>query len=67
MTQLREAIHQADTRFDVLFTKKDNKVEGHISYISVKSNGKVLLNKISTHDNMAGLVQAIETILTVVG
>jgi hypothetical protein len=51
----------------MLFIKKDNTVEGHISYISLKSNGKVLLNKLSTHENMAGLAQAIETTLTVVG
>ncbi|KLU92137.1 hypothetical protein MAPG_11084 [Magnaporthiopsis poae ATCC 64411] len=60
---LRNAIHEADRRFDMSFTKKDKTVEGHIRYISVKSNGKVLLDKLSTHDNMAGLVSAIDAAL----
>ncbi|KAM0246381.1 hypothetical protein ACHAQJ_010252 [Trichoderma viride] len=56
---LRNAIHKADRRFDMSFEKKDKTVEGHINYISVKSKGEVLLDKLSTHDNMIGLVSAI--------
>ncbi|KAL8364673.1 hypothetical protein RB595_003787 [Gaeumannomyces hyphopodioides] len=60
---LRNAIHDADRRFDMSFTKKGKTVEDHTRCISVKSNGKVLLNKLSTHDNMAGLVAAINNAL----
>lgn len=64
---LREAIHKADKRFDISFTKKDKTNEGHTRYISVKSNGQVLLDNLSTHDNMAGLVAAIDAVLAVEG
>ncbi|KAL6791089.1 hypothetical protein J3E68DRAFT_411905 [Trichoderma sp. SZMC 28012] len=64
---LRNAIHEADERFDMSFTKKDKTAEGHTRYISVKSNGKVLLDKLSTHANMQGLVDAINATLTVAG
>lgn len=60
---LREAIHAADRRFDMSFEKRDKTIEGHIKYISVKSNGKVLLDKLSTHDNMVGLISAINAVL----
>ncbi|EFX06181.1 hypothetical protein CMQ_6502 [Grosmannia clavigera kw1407] len=63
---LREAIHDADDRFDMSFTKKDKTGEGHTRYISVKSNDKVVLDKLSTHDDMAGLVNAIKVTLIVV-
>ncbi|KAI1086557.1 hypothetical protein F5B19DRAFT_131114 [Rostrohypoxylon terebratum] len=63
---LRNAIHKADSRFDMSFTKKDHTVEGHTCSISVKSNSEVLLTKLSTHDNIAGLVTAINAVLAVV-
>ncbi|PYI25432.1 hypothetical protein BP00DRAFT_499496 [Aspergillus indologenus CBS 114.80] len=60
---LRNAIHQADRRFDMSFTNKGHTVEGHTRYISVKSNGEVLLDRLPTHDNMAGLLSAINAAL----
>lgn len=57
---LREKIHEADNRFDITFTKKDKTIEGHTKYIYVRSNGEDLLSGYSTHDNMAGLIDAIK-------
>ncbi|KAF3762122.1 hypothetical protein M406DRAFT_53353 [Cryphonectria parasitica EP155] len=62
---LGDAIHNADSRFKMSFDKKDHTVEGHTRYISVKSGDKVLLDKLSTHDNMAGLVAAIDLALDI--
>ncbi|KAH6855791.1 hypothetical protein B0I37DRAFT_365800 [Chaetomium sp. MPI-CAGE-AT-0009] len=59
---LRDAIHKADSRFDMSFQKKDKTVEGHTRSISVKLGDTVLLNKLHTHDNMEGLVKAIELV-----
>ncbi|KAK3983955.1 hypothetical protein QBC44DRAFT_253952 [Cladorrhinum sp. PSN332] len=56
---LREALHAVDPRFDFTFTKKDRTTEGHTKVISVEKDGKILLDNLSTHDNMIGLVQAI--------
>lgn len=64
---LRKAIHEADQRFDMSFTKKESTVEGHICCISVKSDGKLVLDRLSTHGNMEGLVNAINIALTVAG
>ncbi|KAL8346720.1 hypothetical protein RB598_000557 [Gaeumannomyces tritici] len=60
---LGEAISMADSRFKMSFTKKGKTVEGHTRYISVSSGDQVLLNRLSTHDNMAGLVSAINLAL----
>jgi hypothetical protein len=62
---LGNAIHEADRRFLMTFEKKDETLEGHTRYISVKSNGTVTLDKLSTHPNMDDLVQAIKTAQTV--
>ncbi|KAB8228987.1 uncharacterized protein BDW43DRAFT_303430 [Aspergillus alliaceus] len=61
-TQLKTALRQADDRLDMEFISKPNSVEGHTRYISVKSKGNVILNKLSTHDNMDELVTVVKTI-----
>lgn len=63
--RLKDAIEQADCRFRLDIHTKDHSVEGHIKYISVEHEGKVLLDKMSTHDNMEGLVTAINAVLAV--
>ncbi|KAI1213155.1 uncharacterized protein F4807DRAFT_457240 [Annulohypoxylon truncatum] len=65
--QLRDAIQKADDRFALTVEPRSKSVEGHIRYISVKSHGNVLLDKLSTHDNMEGLVTVIEALLNVLG
>lgn len=60
---LRNALHYADRRFDIIFTKKDRTLEGHTRYISVKSNGETILDRLSTHPNMDDMITAINTAL----
>ncbi|KAI0124441.1 hypothetical protein F4776DRAFT_672371 [Hypoxylon sp. NC0597] len=50
--QLKEAIEKADHRFALTVEPRSKSIEGHTRYISVKSHGKVLLDKLSTHNNM---------------
>ncbi|KAL7943900.1 hypothetical protein V8C42DRAFT_327131 [Trichoderma barbatum] len=42
---------------------KPHSVEGHTYTISVSAHGRVYLDKLSTHDNMVGLVQAVNDAL----
>ncbi|KAJ2966566.1 hypothetical protein NQ176_g10089 [Zarea fungicola] len=63
--ELRNAIHKADDRFNILFEPKSHTVEGHTRSISVSSFGQVLLDRLSTHDNMEGLVIAINAVLAI--
>lgn len=58
-TQLRDALHKADSRFDMIIMEKPKTVEGHTAYISVSAGGTVFLDKLSTHDNMTGLCKAV--------
>lgn len=60
---LQYAIHKADDRFDLSLTRKDLTVEGHTRCISVISEGETLLDRTSTHENMTGLVTAINDAL----
>ncbi|KAI0594163.1 hypothetical protein F4775DRAFT_575043 [Biscogniauxia sp. FL1348] len=57
--QLRDALHKADSRFDIILMDKPKTVEGHTAYISVSAGDTVYLDKLSTHDNMGGLCKAI--------
>ncbi|OTA98718.1 hypothetical protein M426DRAFT_47529, partial [Hypoxylon sp. CI-4A] len=61
-TQLRDAIEKADDRFALTVEPRSKTIEGHTRYISVKSKGVVILDKLPTHDNMGGLVVAVEAI-----
>ncbi|POS73689.1 hypothetical protein DHEL01_v207920 [Diaporthe helianthi] len=63
-TSLADAIQKADDRFVLRLEPKPHSVEGHTRYISVKSRGQLLLNRMSTHDNMAELVAVIDAIET---
>lgn len=65
--QLRDAIRKAVVRFALTVESKSKSIEGHTRYISVKSHGIVLLDKLSTHDNMEELAIAIEAILAALG
>lgn len=65
-TRLKHAIEKADDRFALTIEDKTKSVEGHIRSISVKSHGEIILDKLSTHDNMEGLIATIETIQAVV-
>ncbi|KAI1634881.1 hypothetical protein F4809DRAFT_665005 [Biscogniauxia mediterranea] len=58
-THLRDALHKADSRFDMIIMDKPKTVEGHRAYISVSVGDTVFLDKLSTHENMTGLCKAI--------
>lgn len=58
-TELRDALHKADSRFNIILMEKPHSVEGHTAYISVSAGGTVYLDKLNTHDNMAGLCEAV--------
>ncbi|KAK5988381.1 hypothetical protein PT974_12533 [Cladobotryum mycophilum] len=62
-SQLAEALAAADPRFQLIVMPKPHSVEGHTYYISVSANGRVYLDKLSTHDNMVSLSQAISDVL----
>ena len=58
--QLGAALHKADWRFAMTFSSKGHSVEGHVRVISVKGwDGTLLLDKLSTHDNMDSLARAV--------
>ncbi|KAI8155502.1 hypothetical protein K4K49_007297 [Colletotrichum sp. SAR 10_70] len=57
--RLRDALQKADPRFDIILKKKSHSLEGHIRYISVIHHGRLILNKLPTHDSMEGLVKAV--------
>ncbi|EJP62351.1 hypothetical protein CRV24_003703 [Beauveria bassiana] len=57
---LGKALQEADWRFAMVFDDKSHSVEGHTRSISVKDwNGKVTLNKLSTHSNMDSLARVV--------
>ncbi|KAI1123214.1 hypothetical protein F5Y10DRAFT_57645 [Nemania abortiva] len=62
-TQIADAIQAADYRFALIIEDRDHSVEGHIAYISVKRGNQTYLNKLSTHDNMTGLRDAVKKAL----
>ncbi|PWY80164.1 hypothetical protein BO83DRAFT_435191 [Aspergillus eucalypticola CBS 122712] len=58
--RLAKALQDADWRFSLLLEPKEHSVEGHVRYISVRDwNGGILLDKLSTHDNMDSLARAV--------
>ncbi|GAP82536.1 putative nuclear RNA binding protein [Rosellinia necatrix] len=57
--QLRDALVKADPRFNIILMDKPPTTEGHTAYISVSAHGTVYLNRLNTHQNMAGLCEAI--------
>ncbi|KAK2778713.1 hypothetical protein CKAH01_11639 [Colletotrichum kahawae] len=58
-SRLGDALRKADPRFDIVLKKKSHSVEGHVRCISVIHHGRLILNKLSTHDTMEGLVKAV--------
>jgi hypothetical protein len=62
-TQLATALHSADSRFELVIENKSHSVEGHIATISVYRGDRTYLSKLSTHDNMTGLRDAIRKAL----
>ncbi|KAI0848464.1 hypothetical protein F5Y00DRAFT_270198 [Daldinia vernicosa] len=58
-TQLRDALHKADSRFDMIIMDKEKTVEGHTATISVSAGDHVYLDKLSTHNNMTELCKAV--------
>ncbi|KAL3587388.1 hypothetical protein FPOAC2_13293 [Fusarium poae] len=61
--ELSRAIQDGDPHFELIVKEKGKKTqEGHRCSISVESKGKTTLNKLSTHENMKGLVDVIEAI-----
>ncbi|OAA35819.1 hypothetical protein ISF_09977 [Cordyceps fumosorosea ARSEF 2679] len=57
---LGAALQAADWRFAMSFERKSHSVEGHVRYISVKGwNGKLILDKLSTHDSMDSLARVV--------
>ncbi|EFY89357.1 hypothetical protein MAC_04543 [Metarhizium acridum CQMa 102] len=66
--RLRVALHEADHRFDMILTPKQNTVEGHTRFISVRNSaGRVTLDRLSTHDNMDTLVAAVNAARAIAG
>ncbi|KAI1331437.1 hypothetical protein F5Y16DRAFT_395320 [Xylariaceae sp. FL0255] len=62
-TRLAEALHSADSRFELVIWDKHHSVEGHIATITVRRGDHVFLDKMSTHNNMTGLRDAIRQAL----
>ncbi|KAI1169831.1 hypothetical protein F4777DRAFT_162552 [Nemania sp. FL0916] len=62
-TQIAEALHKADERFELFISEKSHSVEGHIAYITIKRGGTVFLDRLHTHDNMTGLRNAVRDAL----
>ncbi|KAI0099660.1 hypothetical protein GGR51DRAFT_535329 [Nemania sp. FL0031] len=58
-TELRDALHKADSRFDMIIMDRPGTFEGHIAYISISAGDTVYLDKLPTHDNMTGLCKAV--------
>ncbi|KAI1347136.1 hypothetical protein F5Y01DRAFT_256564 [Xylaria sp. FL0043] len=56
---LKEALHKADSRFDILIMDKPKTIEGHTAAISVSRGGTTYLSRLSTHPNMQGLCAAV--------
>ncbi|XXH00619.1 hypothetical protein Hte_006967 [Hypoxylon texense] len=62
-TRIADALKQADPRFDLFLSHKSHSVEGHIATITIKKGDTVYLDKLSTHDNMTGLRDAVRKAL----
>jgi hypothetical protein len=62
-TKLAEALHSADSRFELVIEDKSHSTEGHIAKISVYRGGHTYLSNHSTHDNMTGLRDAVRKAL----
>lgn len=60
---LRRALHGADPRFDLQLSEISKEVAGHTQTISVKFGHTLYLDKLSTHEDMSGLCEAIEKCL----
>ncbi|KAH6611847.1 hypothetical protein C7974DRAFT_406401 [Boeremia exigua] len=58
-TQIRDALQAADPRFTLKIMPKAKTIEGHAVTISVIRGDKLYLHRLSTHDNMSGLCDAI--------
>ncbi|RMJ05297.1 hypothetical protein BHE90_014269 [Fusarium euwallaceae] len=64
---LINALSDADPRFTMRFERRNNTNEGHTRSISLRVDGRVVLNKLSTHDSMDGFVIAVNTARAVAG
>jgi hypothetical protein len=59
---LQTALHKADPRLELRLERKEHSIEGHTCAISVMAKGELVLDKLSCHDNLEGLVSIITTI-----
>ena len=62
-TKIAEALKEADSRFALYLAEKPHSTEGHIATITIKKGDKTYLDKLSTHDNMEGLRDAVNKAL----
>ncbi|KAK2612585.1 hypothetical protein QQS21_001356 [Conoideocrella luteorostrata] len=62
-TKISDALTKADPRFVLYVSEKPHTVEGHIATITIKKGDTVYLDKLSTHDNMRGLRDAVRKAL----
>lgn len=62
---LQTALRKADPRLELRLARKDHSIEGHTRRINVESKGIKILEGLSCHDNMEGLVTSINTLWTV--
>ncbi|APA09817.1 hypothetical protein SS1G_05972 [Sclerotinia sclerotiorum 1980 UF-70] len=64
--QLGDALHKLDPQFSMTFASKEKTLEGHTKSISVRVGDNVILDKLSTHDNMHELVVSVTAILAAI-
>ena len=62
-TQIADALKKADSRFTLYLSAKPHSIEGHIATITIKKGDTLYLDKLSTHNNMTGLRDAIRKAL----
>ena len=62
-TQIAEALNKADNRFELFISERHHTVEGHIVTITISDGSTVYLDRLSTHDNMTGLRDAVRAAL----
>ncbi|KAI6389347.1 hypothetical protein MCOR24_010584 [Pyricularia oryzae] len=61
-TTIQSALRQADKRMELRLGTKDKTVEGHTKFFNIKYKGKNILEDHFCHNNLEGLVVAINSI-----
>ncbi|CAH0020144.1 unnamed protein product [Clonostachys rhizophaga] len=61
--RLKDALFAVDPRFQITLRNKRKSMEGHTYSLSLMADGHLYLDRLSTHENMIGLCQAINDCL----